>query len=195
MNGNESIQQLSKRVTIKHEYSGNFDEYIVYQGTILLFNIKFNKKTKQYEFYPTPTGIHEFAKNGIYNKDIQDFSSIYNITKRQYQIELIVFIFKEVINNAEIDMETKNEFEIYTAKNDDGAIFSFGYNKKTNKYGIKRFEQLRFLYKSLEIPFDIKPENFKDIYDFIKAEYNWQIVRDTVESMHDFIPDYYNFAR
>ena len=101
---------------------------------------------------------------------------------------IISELFKQIISSHEIDEETKGNFVIYTAKNGNGPMFSFGYNKKMGKYGIKRDIQMEFLYSIMNIPYHVKPTNFKEMYDLMKSEYILQVVNDTVKSIYDMIP-------
>ena len=106
--------------------------------------------------------------------------------------EIISELFKKIISSYEIDEETKGGFVIYTVKNENGPIFSFGYNKKIGKYGIKRDIQMKFLYSIMNIPYHVKPTNFKEMYDLMKSEYILQVVQNTVKSIYDMIPHNYD---
>jgi hypothetical protein len=106
--------------------------------------------------------------------------------------KLIQNFFKHIIDTHEIKETFDKGFHIYTAYNNAGSLFSFAYNKATNKYAIKRYKQMELLYAMLQVPFNIKPENFKEMYNLMHAEYVMRDVQDTVDALYDAIPYYYN---
>ncbi len=186
------LKLLLKKSAIKRQSVNGFDKYTVFNTDGSLFSIGFNSETNKHGFGRTQKGIKELAKYGINDSNTPDFPSIYSETKAQYQTNMVNYLFKTMIENHEIDAEETPEKETYTATNQFGPIFSFSHDKKANKYAIKREKQLKYLYEALELPFDIEPDDLKEMYKLIKAEYYWQVVRDNIESMYDFIPAYYN---
>lgn len=106
--------------------------------------------------------------------------------------KLIHNFFKYIIDTCEIKETFDKGFHIYTTYNNAGPLFSFAYNKATNKYAIKRYKQMELSYAMLQVPFDIKPENFKEMYNLMHAEYVMRDVQDTVNALYDAIPDYCN---
>ena len=91
-------------------------------------------------------------------------------------------IYNTVIDNSEIKFEMRGDFETYIATKNDLLEFAIGYNKKTEKYGFKRYDIVYSLYKLNNIPDTEKP-NYSKLYEKTKNTYMFQVVRDNIENL------------
>lgn len=195
MNAIELLKSLLKKCIIKQNTVDGFEKYTILDSRGSLFTVGFNKTAKKYGFGRSKIGREKLAIYGITDKNLPDYQSIYNVVKRQYQTEIVSYLFKEMINQSEINAFESQDADTYYTGNKIGRIFSITFDKKTKKYELKRSNMLKYLYDALDIPFDIEPQNTKELFDAAKAEYNWQVVRENVDSMYDFVPDYYDLPR
>ncbi|MBR3511184.1 MAG: hypothetical protein IKN73_03940 [Alphaproteobacteria bacterium] len=185
MTNNELFFSFVNKFAITHDETSETDVYVVYAEKKVLFNITYLKKHKQYVFDYTPFCTQEFIKHGIYSKNLPDTATIYNIVTVQYKQKLVNELFETLVSICEINQRTSDEYETYFAENSFGIIFKLKHNKKTNQYTFKRDKILTTIYDDLQIPHNLMPQNHKELFEQMRNEYNYQVVRDTVKGIEE----------
>ena len=93
------------------------------------------------------------------------------------QKEQVYDLFQNIIFKSMISHTNTNGFDKYIVYNDNGSLFSIGFNKKIKKYGFGRTELMLQEYQKHNVPIEIMPD-FPCIYNEVMKRF------DTHQSMY-----------
>lgn len=178
---------------IKYTSERNCDAYVVYDGNSVLFTIIFDKDKHAYIFEATNLLKSLYTKYGLTPESKPNPSMVYETVAFAYKTydmikhakQDISFIYNKSLIDSDIIFQMRGNFETYVVMNAGITSYAIGYDKKTGKYGFKRYELVKTLYKICGIPEERKP-NYASLYKRAKDYYLAQVALENIQHLYDF---------
>lgn len=177
---------------IEYATGAEGEAYVVYNDNGILFSITFLKKHNKYAFGATELFKSQYSKYGLPKEAVPDHKKVYETVAFAYKTKEIgkmakkdiFFIFKELLIESDIVFQMRGRFETYMVLNSGFESFAIGYDPETNKYGFKRYELVKTLYKACNIPEDKKPD-YPSLYKRTKDVYMAQVAVENIRHLYD----------
>ena len=171
----------------------NGDAYVVYNDDGVLFSITYKAFQKEYIFEGTNLLKSQYQKYGLPSDAKPNPHMIYDTVAFAYKTYEIIekaakdisFIYNKSLIDSDIIFQMRGNFETYVVMNAGIASYAIGYDKKTGKYGFKRYELVKTLYKICGIPEEKKP-NYASLYQRAKDYYLAQVAAENIKHLYEF---------
>ena len=172
------------------KYDQESKQYFVFNAQDVLFSIKYNGFTEEYDMFLHPVFQKTLKTYGFSPENKPHFDLVYNWVEFQNQIYKIISsheknvkkIFDNIIPYVDISFKMHQGFETYIAHGFGDKFYAIGYNPETKKYGFQRYEPMLAMQNHLDIPLSSKPD-YENLYNRTKDMFLAQIVMENIANL------------
>jgi hypothetical protein len=166
------------------------EAYVVYNNAGIVFSITFNKLRNSYVLKNSFFLKSKYKQYGLSADAVPDHQMVFETVAFAYKTQQTVLraqkdfsvLYKDVLVDSKVTYNMHGDFETYMVTNAGIPGYSIGYDEKTGKYELKKYELINTLYTACGVP-DTRVPNYASLYKRTKDYY---IAQTVVECMHNF---------